>query len=763
MASHLATDRGQTLLRVPGWRWPLAPVIALPLALFAFALRHTPAALAGTPWEATIRWLPALGLSLQLRLDSLSLIFTLLVTGIGTLVMAYSIPYMQGEYGLARYYASLTLFMLAMLGLVMAGNLLLLFVCWEMTSISSYLLIGFRHEEAESQEAALQALLITGAGGLAMLAGIVLIGQVYGSFDLGVILAEPARLRVHPWYGWALGLILAGAFTKSAQVPFHFWLPGAMVAPTPVSAYLHSATMVKAGIYLLARLAPLLGGTPAWQATLLTVGGLTMLLGAWQALRQHDLKAILAYTTISTLGMMVALLGLGTAAASQAALVTLIAHALYKGALFLVAGAIDHETGTRDVRLLGGLWAYGPALGLVAALAALSMAGLPPTLGFVAKELGYSATLEWSARPVAAGGLALLVLAANACNVALAVVLGYCVFFEEAGGPWPRKPHGASWLLVLPGLLLAAASWLAGLVPGHLDGAIAEAVGHVLPGAHPGHLALWHGWGLPLALSVATLGSGAALYVLWTRRPPAPRGEPRWSALAAYRWLVHRALPAAAAGLTRALQNGSLRFYMIVILASTVVVAGGTLLRSGLLGRGIVGGEAYAWPELLMTGLLVAAALGVVLAPTRLGAILSLGAVGSMVTLLYVRFRAPDLALTQLLIEALTVILLLQVFHYLAPGFEEPVRPRRAALEIVVAASVGLLMAGLVLVANGVQFAPPIARYYLEQSVPLAHGHNVVNVILVDFRGYDTLGEITVLATAAIGVYALLRVRRRKA
>ncbi len=763
MASHLATDRSKTLLRVPGWRWPLAPVLALALGLFGFVLRRAPAAVAGTPWEAALDWLPALGLSLHLRLDSLSLIFALLITGIGALVVAYSMPYMQGEQGLGRYYASLTLFMLAMFGLVMAGNLLLLFVFWELTSISSYLLIGFRHEEAESQEAALQALLVTGAGGLAMLAGIVLIGQVYGSFDLGVILAEPTRLRAHPLYGWALGLILAGAFTKSAQFPFHFWLPKAMVAPTPVSAYLHSATMVKAGIYLLARLSPLLGGSIAWQATLTTAGGLTMLLGAWQALRQHDLKGILAYTTISTLGMMVALLGLGTAEASQAALVTLVAHALYKGALFLVAGAVDHETGTRDVRLLGGFWAYGPALGLVAALAALSMAGLPPTLGFVAKELGYSAALEWSEQAIASGGLALLVLAANACNVALAVVLGYRVFFGEPGGPWPRKPHGMPWLLVLPGLLLAGASWLVGILPGLLDGAVERAVGLVLPGAHAGHLALWHGWSLPLALSMVTLASGAGLYALWRRRPPAPCGEPRLSALAAYRWLVYRALPGAASGLTRTLQNGSLRFYIMVILASTVLVAGGTLVRSGLLSRGSLSSEAYAWPELLMTALLVAAALGVVLAPTRLGAILSLGAVGSMVTLLYVRFRAPDLALTQLLIEALTVILLLQVFHYLPPGFEEHVRPRRAALEIAVAASVGLLMAGLVLMANGVQFAPPIARYYLEQSAPLAHGHNVVNVILVDFRGYDTLGEITVLATAAIGVYALLRVRRRKA
>ncbi|MDI7275409.1 MAG: proton-conducting transporter membrane subunit, partial [Anaerolineae bacterium] len=491
MAHHLATNRGKALLQVPGWRWPLAPVIALPVALCAFLLWQAPAALAGAPWTATVDWLPALGLSLHLRLDSLSLTFALLIAGIGALVFAYSLPYMAGERGLGRYYASLTLFMLAMLGLVTAANLLALFVFWELTSISSYLLIGFRHEERESQEAALQALLVTGAGGLALLAGFLLIGQVYGSLSLSAIEGDPRRLLSHPCYGWAVGLILVGAFAKSAQCPFHFWLPRAMVAPTPVSAYLHSATMVKAGIYLLARLSPVLGGSAGWQAALLAVGGLTMLLGAWRALRQHDLKAILAYTTISTLGMMVALLGLGTAEAVQAALATLIGHALYKGALFLIAGAIEHETGTRDVRLLGGLWPHGRALALTAALAALSMAGLPPTFGFLAKELGYASALGWQATRGAAGLLAVVLLAANACNVALALVLGYRVFFGAARSPLPRKPHGASWLLVLAPALLAGLSWLAGIVPDLSGGAVRAAVGLVLPGADAGHLQLW--------------------------------------------------------------------------------------------------------------------------------------------------------------------------------------------------------------------------------------------------------------------------------
>jgi len=740
----------------------LLPVLAPPLALTGLLLSRAPAVLAGRPLGLSIAWVPSLGLSLDLSLDGLGLLFALLVAGIGTLVFLYSMPYMAGERGLGRYYGALILFMLAMLGVVTAANLITLFVFWELTGISSYLLIGFRHEEKESQESALMALLITGSGGLALLAGFILLQQVYGTFDMATILAQPGLLRSHPYYGWVLGLVLFGAFTKSAQFPFHIWLPRAMVAPTPISAYLHSATMVKAGLYLLLRLSPLLANTAAWQVTLLVVGALTMLLGSWRALRQRDLKGILAYTTISILGMIVALLGLATEHAVEAALVLIVAHALYKGALFLVVGAIDHETGTRDVALLGGLRRDMPVLAVAALLAACSMAGLPPTFGFLAKEAAYGAAEGWRAAALQVGVAGVLLVAANASNVALAVVLGYRIFFGAAGGPWPRKPHGVSWLLIVPPGVLGAASWLLGLVPGALDGLVGGALAAAVPRSQGVHLQMWHGFNWPLALSAVTIAVGYALYRIWPRLFRAPARRFPLSAFRAYDWLLHTALPRSAASLARLAQDGSLRVYLLAMLVVVVLIAGGPLVAGGLWSNPVLSQEGLSWPELAIAGLLVTAALAVVVARTRLGAIIALGAAGALVTLLYVRFSAPDLALTQLLVESLGVILLLLVFHFLSPQFGPWPPKRHVAVDIAVAAAVGLLMGTLVLVANGVQLAPSVAEYYLAQSLPSAHGRNVVNAIVADFRGFDTMGEITVLATAAFGLYALLELRSKK-
>lgn len=740
------------------WRPALAVMAALPLAFAGLLVSWAPAVLAGERRGMSIAWVPSLDVSLSFSLDALSLLFSLLVTGIGALVILYSIAYMEGERGLGRYYASLALFMLAMLGVVTAANLLTLFVFWELTSISSYLLISFRHEEKESQESALTALLITGAGGLALLVGAILLRQVYGTSDLGGILAQPGLLRGHPYYGWVLGLVLLAAFTKSAQAPFHIWLPRAMVAPTPVSAYLHSATMVKAGLYLLLRLSPVLGGTAGWQGALLSIGTLSMLLGAWRALRQRDLKAILAYTTISVLGMAVALLGLAVEQAVVAALVLIVAHALYKGALFLVAGAIDHATGTRDVAALGGLALRMPVLAAFAALAAGSMAGVPLTFGFLAKEAVYASVEAWPAADLQAGAVILFLVAANACNVAAGIVLGYRVFFG-AGRPQAAKPRQPSWLMLLPAGVLGGISWLLGLVPGMLDGVVASALAAALPESHGVRLQAWHGLTWPLALSAATWTVGGALYGLWPRLLRLPPWPSALSVSKAYDGFVHQALPGLAVRVTRAFQNGSLRNYLLTILLVAVLVVGGALSASGLWAVPVLSQEGYTWPEVAMAVLLLAAALAAAVARTRLGAIVALGAVGSLVTLVYVRFSAPDLALTQLLIESLGVILLLLVFHFLPPEFGEVASKRRRGADVAVAALVGLVMGTLVLVANGVQLAPSVAEYYVAQSLPLAHGRNVVNAIVADFRGFDTLGEITVLASAALGLRALLRLR----
>lgn len=735
---------------------------ALALGFTGLLLCWAPAVLAGDRREGSIAWVASLGLNLSFSLDGLSLLFSLMVAGIGVLVVLYSIRYMAGERGLGRYYASLALFMLAMLGVVTAANLLTLFVFWELTSISSYLLIGFRHEEKESQESALMALLVTGTGGLALLAGFVLLGQAYGTFDLAAIAARPGLLRGHPYYGWVLALVLLGAFTKSAQFPFHFWLPNAMVAPTPVSAYLHSATMVKAGLYLLLRLLPVLGGSGAWEMALLTTGGLTMILGAWRALRRRDLKAILAYTTVSVLGMVVALLGLNTGPAIQAALVLVVAHALYKGALFLVAGAVDHATGTRDVTLLGGLWREMPALAVIAFLAACSMAGLPLTFGFVAKEAAYAAVEGRYGLGLATVAGALLLVAANACNVAMAAVLGYRIFAGGPAGPWPRKPHRPSWLMLAPAGVLGVVSWLFGLVPGALDGVMGAAMALVQPGSHGFHLGVWHGVNWPLALSAVTFVAGGLLYWLWPRLLRIPPWLSWLSVSKAYDGLVNRVLPGLALGVTRVLQNGSLRNYLLTILAVAVFAAGSALFARGLWAVPVLSQEAYTWPEVAMAALLLAAAFVAAGARTRLGAIVALGSVGSLVTLVYVRFSAPDLALTQLLIESLGVILLLLVFHFLPPEFGEVASKRRRGADAAVALLVGVVMGTLVVVANGVQLAPSVAEYYVAQSLPLAHERNVVNAIVADFRGFDTMGEITVLVGAALGVHALLKLRVKR-
>ncbi|MGQ9681588.1 MAG: hydrogen gas-evolving membrane-bound hydrogenase subunit E [Anaerolineae bacterium] len=743
-------------------RYGSLPVLAVPVLLLLFVLSRAPASVGTHPWRLILDWLPELGLRLDLQLDALSLLFALLVSGLGVLVTLYSLAYMRDEPGLGRYYSLLLVFMVAMLGVVTAGNLLLLFIFWELTSVSSFLLIGFRHEEEASQQSALQALLVTGGGGLALLAGVVLLGQVYGTYELSAILARPELLRGHPYYGWVLGLVLAGACAKSAQFPLHFWLPNAMVAPTPISAYLHSATMVKAGLYLLARLAPVLGGTPPWQTALLAVGGLTMLLGAAQALRQRDLKAILAYTTISSLGMFVTLLGIGTAAAVEAALVLLPAHALYKGALFLVVGIVDHETGTRDALLLGGLARSLPRVAPLALVAAASMAGLPLTLGFVFKELDYAAALATPLAPVLDLAVTGAFVAANGANAALAGVMGVRLFWGKDAAPLVHKPHGLAPSLVVPPALLGAGTVLLGAWPQALNGLLAAALPAVLPGGHGHPLHLWHGWNLPLALSALSLLLGAGLYAVWPRLCCRGCGAPwRLSPLGVYQWLVGSALPKGSAALTTVLQSGSLRNYLLFMVLTMVLLVGGSLWTTGLAAAWPATHD-YLWPEIAMAILMIAAVVGVVAARTRLTAIICLGVVGTLVTLLFVRFRAPDLAMTQLLTESLMVILLLLVFHYLPGEFLERQPLRQVLPEMVVAGAAGLVVALTVVAANARTIAHPVADYYLSHSLADLHGHNVVDAILVGFRAFDTVGEVTVLATAALGITALLGLRRRR-
>jgi multicomponent Na+:H+ antiporter subunit A len=739
--------------REAGWLIALLP---LGLAIY-FGLFLGPVA-AGETQLFAYPWVPQLSLQLSFMLDGLSLLYALLITGIGTLIIIYGGGYLAGHPGLGRFYGLTLMFMASMLGVVLSNNILILFVFWELTSISSYLLIGFNHRQAESRAAALQALLVTGAGGLAMLAGLVLLGMAAGSYELSEIIRSPAVIQASPLYTPALLLVLLGAFTKSAQFPFHFWLPNAMQAPTPVSAYLHSATMVKAGVYLLARLHPALSGTALWEFLVVLVGGLTMLLGAYMALNNTDLKRILAYSTISSLGTLVLLLGLRAEGAVEAAMVYLLAHAMYKGALFMVAGAIDHEAGTRDVSLLGGLRKTMPLLAGVGILAAISLSGLGPVLGFIGKELFFEAVLHtgdsWMIFVPAA-------VIASAVSIAVAFIVSLRPFF----GPekhTPKHPHDPPVSMWIGPALLGAGGLLMGLFPFIAANYFASpAVSAILQEPHSVYLSLWHGFNQALLLSGISIALGAAAYIGWDNwRRQTSRVERllRYGPESGYgQFLIW--LNRIAQAQTRVLQNGYLRNYILVVIVTFVGLVGSTLIVS----------HGLAWPQTLMdfyfyevalAGLIILAAFAAVKSRSRLGAIASMGVVGYSVALYYLLFGAPDLAMTQFLIESLTMVLFVFAFYHL-PLFSNlgPRGPR--LLHGVIGALSGLVMAGLVLTAVQVELFHPISEYYIENSVELAHGRNIVNVILVDFRGLDTLGEITVLAAAAAGVFSLLKFRRK--
>ncbi len=746
----LAAPALQRLTRsLAGWIFAL-----LPAGLFIyFAGFITPIA-AGESFAVRLDWVPSLGLNLSFYLDGLSLLFVLLITGIGALVMVYAGGYLAGHTQLGRFYAYLSMFMASMLGVVLADNLLLLFVFWELTSISSYLLIGFEHQEEEARASALQALLVTGGGGLALLAGFVLLGQTGGSFDISAL--EGEVLRAHPLYLPSLLLVLLGAFTKSAQAPFHFWLPNAMAAPTPVSAYLHSATMVKAGIYLLARLLPVLGGTDAWFYLVAGAGLATSLIGAFLALHHSNQKRILAYSTISSLGTMTLLIGVEAEGAVQAAVVYLLAHALYIGAIFMIAGALYHETGTQMVDEMGGLWRKMPLLAAVTGLAALSLAGFGPLLSFIGKELLFESLLH---APRFGPVLVISAVASAAISVAIALILFIRPFLGELK-PTPRPPHEPPPSLWLGPGLLALLGIVLGLFPAFISARIVSpAVWAILFETQPVELALWHGLNTALLLSVVSLLLGLLLYRLWTAWRRLATRFGRWlswgparvynASLDVMLWFSGR--------LTGMLQSGHLHNYLVIITATTILLTGFTLLYQVGVFR------TFPWPsvrfyEVILAFLMLAAALAVTRSRSRLAAVAALGVVGYGVALIFILFGAPDLAMTQILIETVTVILLVLILYHL-PGFERlSDRPARIR-DAVIAIGAGALMTALVLISSSTRPSNNISAYYIENSVPLAHGRNIVNVILVDFRALDTMGEITVLSLAAIGVYALLKLR----
>jgi len=725
---------------------------------FLLLLSLAPEVFAGNVPRIDLPWMPSIGLSLSFMADGLGFLFAFLILGIGLLVILYARFYLAERDPMGRFYAFLLLFMAAMLGVVLADNLLVLLVFWELTSLSSFLLIGYWKHLPEARQGARMALVVTGGGGLAMLAGFLLLGHIAGTYQLSEILQSGDLIRSHELYAPMLVLVLLGAFTKSAQFPFHFWLPHAMAAPTPVSAYLHSATMVKAGVFLLARLFPALSGTGLWFFLVTGVGVTTMLFAAYVALTKHDLKGLLAYSTVSHLGLITTLFGIGTPAAAVVGVFHIMNHAAFKASLFMNAGIVDHETGTRDIRRLSGLWKAMPVTGFLALVASASMAGIPPLNGFLSKEMFLEQTLDLEFLQGVPWLVPVLVTLAATFSVAYSIRLVWSVFFGPPATDLPKHPHEPPHGMRLPVEILVALCVLIGLFPGLVAGPmLAVASGATIGGGELPYysLALWHGFNLPLLMSAIAVAAGVLAYRsrwffirLHEERLPIPRGK------GVFDGLVEKGT-ALSTTVTRNLENGSLQRYLALLVGVAVLAmgwpfltgpwSGGTGPRTPLDGMSLV-----AW------GILVFGAVGTaVFHHRRLMALLMLSVVGLVIALAFVHLSAPDLALTQLSVEVVTIILLLLALHLLPKTSPHEDTGGRKARDLVLALAAG----GSVTVMAWVLLTSPvetISQFHLDQSYPGGGGTNVVNVILVDFRGFDTFGEIIVLAIAGVGIYAMI-------
>ncbi|MDQ1848558.1 monovalent cation/H+ antiporter subunit A [Gemmobacter fulvus] len=721
------------------------------LALIGLGL-HIPAVLRGDVIQTRIEWLPALGLNANFFLDGLGLLFAGLILGIGLLIILYARFYLSDRDPMGQFYTYLMLFQGAMVGIVLSDNILLLLVFWELTSLSSFLLIGYWKHLPEGRQGARMALAVTGAGGLAMIAGMLILGQISGSYDLSVILTNKAAIQASDWYLPALILILLGAFTKSAQFPFHFWLPHAMAAPTPVSAYLHSATMVKAGIFLMARLWPVLAGTPEWFWIVTSAGLITMVMAAKIALFKDDLKALLAFSTVSHLGLITMLLGFGTKAAATVAVFHIVNHATFKAALFMAAGIVDHETHTRDIKRLGGLRHLMPITFAIVTIAALSMAGLPPFNGFLSKEM----MLEEAAH-TAPWVIGVLATIGALFSVAYSFRLVDHAFLGPQRDDYPNKPHDPGFGLWVAPALLAALVVLIGLMPMTFAGWLVDAAASAVTGAAvQAKIAHWHGLHSPaLWMSLAAIGGGLAVLGLHRRLEALWLAAPRPEAKQIFDGVMEP-FARLARGITEALHTGSMGRYLWISTAA-IVATGYFAFRSGSHAAGsrtlteIEPVAAIGWLLLVVASLAVA-----VLHRQRLLVLVLVGVIGLIVSVGFAYLSAPDLALTQISVEVATVILLLLALNFLPKTTPLESRPARKLRDAALAGFGGLAVGGLIYALLTRDFAfPTIADYHLANSKTLGGGTNVVNVILVDFRGYDTFGEITVLGIAAILIYAL--------
>jgi len=748
----------------------LAAIVALAGLALSVALQGPLAA--GSVVQLRLPWLPSFGFDFQLRMDGLSWMFSLLVTGIGFLVVLYARYYMSPQDPIPRFYALFLAFMGCMLGAVLSGNLIQMVFFWEATSLVSFLLIGYWHQNPAARDGARMALIVTSAGGLCLLAGVLLLGHIVGSYDLDAILAGGDRIRAHSHYLPALVLVAIGALTKSAQFPFHFWLPHAMAAPTPVSAYLHSATMVKLGVFLLARLWPALAGTDAWIWVVGTAGLITLVLGAYSAIFQNDLKGLLAYSTISHLGLVTVLLGLNSRLALVAALFHIMNHATFKASLFMAAGIIDHETGTRDIRRLNGLYRFMPVTATLALVSAAAMAGVPLLNGFLSKEMFFSEALGVEGPlPALNRALPYVAVAWGIFSVAYSLRFIHGVFFGPPAQRLPREPREPPRWMRFPMDLLVLACVLVGVVPALTVAPILDAAALGVLGADtPSYsLAIWHGVTTPFLMSLGALTGGGLLYLALKNYlargldatpllPPVDGRRVFDAVMVTLSWRWARLL-------ARALGTRRLQPQLRWILIAALIAALWPLHR-----RGLDWGPLPLTPVdpvfLLLWLAGAACALGAAWQAKfdRLAAIVLAGGVGLIVCLTFIWLAAADLALTQLVVEIVTTVLLLLGLRWL-PKRIAFVRTRAGALQALPRRSRDFLIAlaagsGLAALAYAVMSRPlpaSVSGFFLEHALPDGGGANVVNVIIVDFRGFDTLGEITVLAVVAITVYAILR------
>ncbi|MDR3072305.1 MAG: DUF4040 domain-containing protein [Clostridiales Family XIII bacterium] len=747
------------------------------MGLFVKYLSYLPEVSRGEVIYTEIPWVSNLGIDLAFRLDGLSLLFALLITGIGTMVVLYSIFYLrphkdffhgflpQRVERLGNFYVFLFVFMGAMLGVVTADNLIILYIFWELTSTSSFLLIGYWFDKDASRYGAQRALFVTIIGGLALLVGFILLGQAADTFSISQILAHPEQIKNAPLYPVIAILIMIGAFAKSAQVPFHIWLPTAMEAPTPISCYLHSATMVKAGIFLLARLTPVLGNSHLWQGTIVIVGISSLLFGSFMALRKTDLKAILAYSTISQLGLIVCLVGIGTKAALLAAMFHLFNHSAFKGSLFLMTGIVDHQTDTRDIAFVSGLGKVMPVTAGIAFIGSLSMAGLPPFSGFLSKELFITSVAEAGQEGLSFFGSFTVVLTIVAVIASLFTFVYSLTIFGKAftgklKSPGEHPPHEASPGLLIPACALVLFNVVVAIFPNVFGRVLIAPAAETIAGVPvESHIAFWHGFNLPLLLTLIIFAGGAILFANAERfKPFILRLKSPIGAEKAYEWAVPR-IYNTSGRVTDFYMRGSLRNYTALTMLAFILLTALPLTIYSLWGNLSFDNLA---PVTILEIVMVLVAMTCAFAVTRfrrpLFAVLSLGGVGATVSFFFVVFRAPDLALTQLLVEICSTVLFLMALRMMPERMDPnpPTRPIRRKLNAIVSISLGALVAFLSYWGHSNKSFSPISWFYSENSYTRGGGHNVVNVTLIDFRGLDTMGEITVLSIATVGVLMLV-------